>query len=220
MLRRAAAPALALVLAATEALAAGLPELAARVSSATVVVEAATRDGRRTGSGFFLEQRGLVATALHTVAGARRVRVAIPGRFAASDARLLAASSAWDLAVLEVTWPADVPYPGLLLDPVPLAAGEEVALAGYGHLGEELPATPLTIRGIVSGEIAHQGSVAHVLDLGAREGFSGGPVFRTDGAAVAGVLTRVHAPAGGVGPGGASPASVLRALVSGIGRSR
>jgi hypothetical protein len=160
-----------------------------------------------------------VATALHTVEGARRVLVAIPGRFAASEARLLAASAAWDLAVLEVTWPADVPYPGLPLDPVPLRAGEEVALTGYGYLGDNLPAVPLTVRGIVSGNIDHRGSVVHVLDLGAREGYSGSPVFRTDTGAVAGVLTRVHAPAGAAGPGGASPASVLRDLVSGIGRS-
>lgn len=201
---------------ATGGSAAGLPELAARVASATVVVESETRDGTRTGSGFFLEQHGLVATALHTVEGARRMRVAIPGRFAASDARLLAASSAWDLAVLEVGWPAGVPYPGLPLDSAPLVPGTEVALTGYGRLGVELSDVPLTIRGIVSGSIEHQGSFGYVLDVGAREGFSGSPVFRTDTGAVSGVLTRVHATAGGSGPGGASPASALEALISAI----
>ena len=217
MLRRAAVLALPLVAAAATAPAAGLPELAAQVSSATVVVEAATREGTRTGSGFFLEQRGLVATALHTVEGARRVRVAIPGRFAASDARLIAVSSAWDLAVLEVGWPADVPYPGLRLDTAPLSPGTEVGLTGYGHLWGNTPAVPLTLRGIASGSIAHQGSFVSVLDLGAREGFSGSPVFRIDTGAVAGVLTRVYAPQGGSGPGGAAPSSALAALVSGIG---
>jgi hypothetical protein len=201
---------------ATGGSAAGLPEHAAQVSRGTVVVEVATRNGTRSGSGFFLEEPGLLATALHTVEGARRVRVAIPGRFAASDARLLAVSSAWDLAVLEVEWPADVPYPGLRLDTAPLVPGEEVALTGYGHLGDHLSAVPLTIRGIVSGNVEHQGSFAHVLDLGAREGFSGSPVFRTGGGAVAGVLTRVHAPPGGSGPGGASPASALAALLSAV----
>lgn len=185
-----------------------------------VVVEATTKGGSRAGSGFFLEERGLVATALHTVEGARRILVAIPGQFAASEARLLAVSSAWDLAVLEVAWPADVPYPGLPFDPAPLTCGEEIGLSGFGSLGERLPAVPLTIRGIVSGNVEHQGSVIHVLDLTAREGYSGSPVFRTDAGAVAAVLTRVLAPAGGFGPGGATPASVLRELARGIARSR
>lgn len=179
-----------------------------------------TREGTRTGSGFFLAERGLVATALHTVEGARRLRVAIPGRFAASDARLLAVSSAWDLAVLEVGWPADVPYPGLPLDVAPLAPGTEVALTGYGDLGGQLPAVALTVRGIVSGRLEHQGSFGYVLDLGTRAGFSGSPVFRTDDGGVAAVLTRVHAPPGASGPGGAAPAAILQGLVSGIGGSR
>jgi hypothetical protein len=146
------------------------------------------------------------------------VRVTVPGRFAASDARLLAVSSAWDLAVLEVEWPAGEPYPGLPLDPTPLAAGTEVALTGFGLLGGEPSATPLTVRGIVSGAFGSPaGGGGYLLDLGARDGFSGSPVYRTDRAAVSAVLTRVHAPPGGTGPGGATPAVALKALVNGIG---
>ena len=168
-----------------------------------VVVEGRSRTGARTGSGFFLERRGLIATALHTVEGARRVRITVPGRFAASDARLLATSPEWDLAVLEVEWPAGEPYPGLPLDPSLMPPGTEVALTGYGRLGEGPAAMPLTVRGIVSGAFGSPaGGGGYLLDLGAREGFSGSPVYRTDNGAVSAVLTRVHAPSGGTGPGG------------------
>lgn len=187
----------------------------ARVTRGVVAVEAVAADGTRSGSGFFLERRGLVATALHTVEGARRVRVTVPGRFAASDARLLAVSSAWDLAVLEVAWPLDAPYHGLELDGTPLAPGTEIALTGFGRLGGAVPEAPLTLRGIVSGAPVRQGLPAYILDVAAREGFSGSPVYATAGGAVAGVLTRVHAQRGvGAGPGGAAPSAALESLLS------
>lgn len=146
------------------------------------------------------------------------MRVSVPGRFAASDARLLATSPAWDLAVLEVEWPAGEPYPGLALDASLLAAGTEVALTGHGRHGDGPSSVPLTIRGIVSGAFGSPaGAGGYLLDLGAREGFSGSPVYRTDNGAVVGVLTRVHATSGGTGPGGAAPAAALKALVTGLG---
>jgi S1-C subfamily serine protease len=188
-------------------------------SQGTVVVEASARGETRTGSGFFLDRQGLVATALHTVEGARRIRVVIPGRFAASDARLLAATSAWDLAVLEVRWPAEVPYPGLTLDAgAPLPPGAEIALTGYGALGEGLTSVPLTLRGIVSGTLEHQGAFSYILDLGVREGFSGSPVFRTDTGAVVAVLTRALASPGSGSSAAATPAAALQKLLEEIGR--
>lgn len=201
-----------------EARAADFPQLAVQVSRGVVVVEGRSRSGARTGSGFLLERRGLIATALHTIEGARRVRVTVPGRFAASDARLLATSPAWDLAVLEVEWPAGEPYPGLPLDASLMTAGTEVALTGYGRLGDEPSSVPLTVRGIVSGAFGSPaGAGGYLLDLGAREGFSGSPVYRTDNGTVVGVLTRVHANSGVTGPGGAAPAAALKALVTGLG---
>ena len=194
---------------------------AVKVARATVLVEACSGNETRTGSGFFLDRPGLVATALHTVVGARSIRVAIPGRYAASAARLRAASSTWDLAILEAAWPDAVPYPGLALDAAQaLPTGAEVAVTGFGLLDGDPSRTALTIRGIVSGAIEHRGGVSYVLDLQARQGLSGSPVYRTDTGAVVGLLTRVHAPAQGWGPGGAAPAAAIAELLSGLDAPR
>lgn len=200
---------------ATPAAVADTAAWAGRVSRATVLVEAATHRERRRGSGFFLERRGLVATALHTVEGARSITVQIPGVYASSEARLLAVSPARDVAILESGWPSLVPYPGLPLGAAhSLPAGAEVAVTGFGLLEGEAPRAPLTIRGIVSGEIEDPGGVSYVLDLQARPGLSGSPVYRTDTGEVVGILTRVHAQAQGWGPGGAVPAAAIAELLS------
>jgi serine protease Do len=197
----------------------GLPEWAGRASAGTVLVDVDTRRDHRAGSGFFLDRPGLVVTALHTVEGARRILVSIPGSYAASDARLLAGSSTWDLAILAVSWPSEAAYPGLPLDSgSTLRPGEEVAVTGYAQIDEPDTRVPMTIRGIVSGRIEHRGGFSYLLDVQARHGLSGSPVYRTDSGAVVAVLTRVHAPPGGAGPGGAAPAQavvdLLRSLAS------
>lgn len=208
----------AVLLAAVPAAAADLAALAGAVARATVLVEASTRSGSRTGSGFFLERAGLVATALHTVEGARSIRVSIPGRYAASDATLIAASSGSDVAILATSWPSGVPFPGLALDTRgTLPPGTEVAVTGFGLLDGDLPQTPLTIRGIVSGSLEQRGGASYVLDLHARAGLSGSPVYRTDTGEVAALLTRVHASGSGAGPGGAAPAAAIAELIGGFG---
>ena len=190
---------------------------AGRASGGTVLVDAESRHEKRAGSGFFLDRPGLVATALHTVEGARRIRVSIPGSYAASEARLLAASSTWDLAILFVSWPTDAAYPGLPLDAgPPLPPGVEVAVTGYAQIEGLESRVALTIRGIVSGRLEHRGGFSYLLDLDARPGLSGSPVYRTDSGDVVAVLTRVHGSGAGAGPGGAAPAQALAELVDAI----
>jgi hypothetical protein len=185
-----------------------------RAAGGTVRVDAETRRETRAGSGFFLDRPGLVATALHTVEGARRIRVSIPGSYAASDARLLAASSTWDLAILFVSWPSDAAYPGLPLDSgPPLPPGVEVAVTGYAQIEGLESRVSLTLRGIVSGRLEHRGGFSYLLDLDARPGLSGSPVYRTDSGNVVAVLTRVHGSGAGFGPGGAAPAHALAELM-------
>jgi hypothetical protein len=195
----------------------GLPGCAGRAAVATVLVGVETAREHRTGSGFFLSSPGLVATALHTVEGARRIRVSVPGSYAASDARLIAASSTWDLAILSVSWPSDAAYPGLPLDTgPPLPTGTGVAVTGYVRLeGLESPVS-LTIRGIVGGRVEHRGGFSYLLDLDARSGLSGSPVYRTDSGEVVAVLTRVHGASSAAGPGGAAPARAVAELIEAI----
>jgi S1-C subfamily serine protease len=198
----------------------GLPEWAARARCGTVLVEAEARGERRVGSGFFLEAPGFIATALHTIEGARRVRVTIPGSYAASDARLLAASSTWDLAILSVTWPSEVVYPGLTLDSGPsLPPGTEVAVTGYLQVIGSDSRVSQTIRGIVSGRIEHRGGFSYLLDLHARPGLSGSPVYRTDSGLVVAMLTSVHG-AEGIGPGGATPIKAIMEMMEEMKKSK
>jgi hypothetical protein len=193
----------------------GLPAWAERASGATVLVEAESRRELRTGSGFFLDQRGLVATALHTVEGARRIRVSIPGSYAASDARLIAASSTWDLAVLSTPWPSDGPYPGLPLGGgPPLPPGTAVAVTGFAQIEGLDSRVSLTVSGIVSGRVDHRYGFSYLMDVDARPGLSGSPVYRIDNGEVIAVLTRVHG--SGVGPGGAIPIRALSELIDTI----
>ena len=208
---------LAVVSGAPPAAAGGLPDWADRASIGTVLVGVETGREHRTGSGFFLDSPGLVATALHTIEGARRIRVSIPGSYAASEARLLAASSTWDLAILSVSWPSDSAYPGLPLDDgPPLPTGTEVAVTGYVRLeGLETPVS-LTIRGIVGGRIEHRGGFSYLLDLDARSGLSGSPVYRTDSGEVVAVLTRVHGSSPAADYGGAAPVRALAELIEAI----
>lgn len=197
--------------------AAGLPALAERVGRSTVLVEASSPRDSRTGSGFLLERHGLVATALHTVDGARRIRVSIPGSLPETDASIVAGSRLWDIAVVSIAVPEGSAPPGLTLDAgEPLRPGAEVAVTGYGFLHEGAPRVLLTVRGIVSGSIPRAGEPYYVLDLAAGSGFSGGAVYRTDTGAVCGVLTRVLSEGAPSGPGGAVPVSVLRELLRGV----
>lgn len=194
-----------------------LAGFAARTAGGTVLVEAAAAAGARTGTGFFLPRRGLVATALHTVEGARRVKVSIPGTFAVSEARLLAASSVLDLAVLAVPWPQDVPFPHLEFDGSgSLPPGTEVAATGYAVLRQGMQPVPLTMRGIVSGHLPQRGQEAYILDLAAGSGMSGAPVYRTDTGSVLAIVTRVLAPEDGRGPAMAVPVGALERLLRDI----
>lgn len=202
------------LLAATGASAGSLPEFAGRVERGTVLVEASSRVAARTGTGFLVDPPGVVVTALHTVAGARRIAVSLPGLYAVSDARLFAVSTEWDVALLRVSWPAELPYPGLALDrETEPRVGTDVAVTGYGLLGTSGPRVPLTVRGIVSAAIPHRGGVYHLLDLEARAGLSGSPVYRVDSGAVTGILTRVVESPGPTGPGTAVPVSVIIRLL-------
>jgi len=208
------------VLAAFPAAAGDLTKWAARATGGTVLIEAENSRDTRFGSGFFFDRPGLVATALQTVEGASGIRVSIPGRYAASDAKLIAACSTWDLAILAVSWPAEAAFPGLSIESgSSLAIGTEVAVSGYGQIEGLEVRVPLTIRGIVSGRIDHRGGFSYILDVSARPGFSGGPVYRTDNGGVVGVLTRLHANGAGSGSGGATPARALEDLLQSVARA-
>jgi len=198
----------------------GFPAVVEKVQAGTVMIEARGRNVLHFGSGFFLESPEVVVTAYHVVEGARRIRVAIPNTFLTSDALLLSGSPEWDVAVLRVSWPEEVDFPGLRLSPAEslLPVGTEVAYTGYGFgTGEAFIKVLSTYRGIVSSRVPHGESYLYHLSGLVNRGLSGSAVYLPESGEVVGVVTRLFGPPGmGMGFGGAVPSRVIKKLVAGV----
>jgi 2-alkenal reductase len=198
----------------------GFPAVVERVQAGSVMIEARSRKASRFGSGFFLESSEVVVTAYHVIEGARRIRVAIPGTFLTSDALLVSASPEWDVAVLKVSWPEEVGFPGLVLsrEGGDLPVGTEIAYTGYGLGTDETFLKVLsTYRGIISSRVPHgDGHLYHLSGL-VNQGLSGCALYLPESGEVVGVVTRHFGPEGlGMGFGGAAPGKVVRRLVEGV----
>ena len=160
-------------------------ELAARVRSGVIRIEATTCDGEGVGSGFLLSPR-LVATVEHVIDGAQRVLLKSNGRLLGT-ATVIGADPARDLALLRTS----VPLHGhaLRLAERPPRLGEAVVAFGY-PLGLPLSVT----RGIVSGSdrtIAIDGVKRRKLvqtDAALNPGNSGGPLVDPVTAKVLGLV--------------------------------
>lgn len=136
------------------------------------------------GSGFIINEEGVVVTNHHVASGAALVKVMIPGHDEPLNARVLGQSQCWDLAVLDIEgsgfdyldW-----YDG------DIKVGLDMYIAGY-PLGE--PEYSLT-SGIISKEEAdgstYWSDVPSVLvyDAVGNPGNSGGPVVDENGRVIA-----------------------------------
>lgn len=198
------------------------PVVVERVQAGTVMIEATGKKSSHFGSGFFLESPDVIVTAYHLVEGARRIRVAIPNTFLTTDALLVSGSPEWDVAVLKVSWPEKVAFPGLSLargvDVLPV--GTEVAYTGYGFGTDKAFAKILsTYRGIISSRVPHgEGYLYHLSGL-VNEGLSGCALYLPENGRVVGVVTRQFGPDGlGIGFGGAVPSKVVARLLEGVTR--
>lgn len=185
------------------------------------MIEARGKEVLHFGSGFFLDSPEVVITAYHVVEGARRIRVAIPNTFLTSDALLLSGSPEWDVAVLKVSWPEEVDFPGLRLSEKKetLPVGTEVAYTGYGFgTGEAFIKILSTYRGIISSMVPHrQGHLYHLSGL-VNRGLSGSALYLPDSGEVVGVVTRLFGPPGiDMGFGGAVPSDVISGLLTDVG---
>jgi S1-C subfamily serine protease len=198
----------------------GFPAVVEKVQAGTVMIEARGRDVLHFGSGFFLESPEVVVTAYHVVERARRIRVAIPNTFLTSDALLLSGSPEWDVAVLRVSWPEEVDFPGLRLSSAEslLPVGTEVAYTGYGFgTGEAFIKILSTYRGIVSSRVPHGESYLYHLSGLVNRGLSGSALYLPESGEVVGVVTRLFGPPGiGMGFGGAVPSRVIKKLTAGV----
>lgn len=160
-----------------------------------IVAQGSLRDpevGMRTtagsGSGFVISPDGLAVTNNHVVTGAATLEVYIGGDTTRSyNARVVGASECNDLALIDISESAPLPY--LEWSDEPIATGLEIYAAGF-PLGD--PEYTLT-RGIVAkakagGDLTGLSSIDHTIEHDAKThpGNSGGPLLTVDGQ-VAGV---------------------------------
>ncbi|MGD9999088.1 MAG: S1C family serine protease [Acidimicrobiia bacterium] len=132
------------------------------------------------GSGFIVDESGLVVTNNHVVAGAATIEVYLEGNSEPVAATLVATSECSDLAVLDL---AGGGYPTLGWATVPASTGTVVESSGFQDGDSDVT----TIEGIVASETADGdtawASIGSLIqhDARLRAGSSGGPLLNSDG---------------------------------------
>jgi len=127
------------------------------------------------GTGFLVTATGHVLTNHHVIAGHSALAVRIPGRDEPIAATLVAQDIGRDLALLQLTWPANVKAQPLALASSPVRRGTAVAAFGYplqATLGSGLKFT----AGTVSALPDESNEQRYFLDLTVNPGNSGGPL--------------------------------------------
>lgn len=167
-----------------------------RVDAGVVHITTVMRGGARArsrddnvGSGFVIDQSGLIVTNRHVVNGAQRVRVTVQGHTTV-DAKIVGVDPATDLALLQV--PLQGLQPLSFGDPRNLRVGQWVLASGspyqLSHSWSVGIVSGLGRRGV---GVNPRGVEDYIqTDAAANLGNSGGPLFNADGQVV-GVVTAV-----------------------------
>ncbi|CAN5153950.1 hypothetical protein BH23VER1_BH23VER1_14270 [soil metagenome] len=158
-------------------------DLAERVKRSLVSVSHYGRDGKvaASGSGFVVSEDGLVATCLHVIGEARRVRVELADGRAFEVESIHASDRKLDLAVLKI--PADGLVPLAIADSDAARPGEPIIVMGNPH-GLEFS----VVGGVLSGVRDIESVPMLQVALPVEQGNSGGPVLNTSGE-VLGIVT-------------------------------
>jgi len=136
-----------------------------------------------TGSGFIIDDSGIVVTNNHVVAGSGLIQVYVPGEEKPRNAKVLGVSECSDLAVIDLEGDG---YPTLSWYEGDVAPGLDVYAAGYPLSDPEYTLTSgIVAKADANGETGWA-SVDHVLehDAAIQPGNSGGPLVTKDGEVV------------------------------------
>lgn len=157
--------------------------LVAKVRPAIVVISYAGRDGAQEGlgTGFVIDEKGLIATNLHVIGEARPISVQTADGKSLSVKAVHASDRALDLAILEVE--GAVALTALPLAAEPPNAGEAVVL-----MGNPRGLKHSVVTGVVSGLREIGGRSMLQLAVPVEPGNSGGPVLDQEGR-VLGIMT-------------------------------
>lgn len=140
---------------------------------------------KASGTGFFIDTRGYIATNYHVIDGAQGIDVLVTnnGRTTTYSARSVVSDKSNDLAILRID---DTSFS--MLSPIPYMissgtkdVGTNVFAMGYpelSHLGEEIKVTD----GIISSKTGYQGDITtYQISAPIQPGNSGGPLFDNNG---------------------------------------
>jgi regulator of sirC expression with transglutaminase-like and TPR domain len=154
-------------------------ELAASVRKSLVVVHSTGRDGRALGqgTGFVINDSGLIATARHVIGDGRPVRVELTDGRSIPVTHVEASSEKLDMVILRV---ASTDMPALpLAEAEIIAQGRNVVAMGHPH-----GLTNSIVAGVVSGTRDVDGVTMLQLAMSIEPGNSGGPVVDRQGRVV------------------------------------
>ena len=149
------------------------------------------------GSGFFINEDGLLMTNYHVIHGATIFKIWTYDRVYHYTAEVVAVDPIADLALLQVIMPEhlnDLPFHYLTIDPTPMQVGEEVIAIGHPH-GLDFSVS----KGIVSHTDRRSRITSYVRSIQStaaiNKGNSGGPLINMEGNVV-GVNSMIVSPTG------------------------
>ncbi|MDX1948610.1 MAG: transglutaminase family protein [Pirellulaceae bacterium] len=175
---------LAFPTAADEPAAPSVKELAARVKASIVVISHGGREGGQQGlgTGFIIDQAGLVATNLHVIGEARPITVQTAAGKSLKVTAVEASDRAMDLAIVRVETLDNLPALELA-DSEAIDQGEPVVV-----MGNPQGLKHSVVSGVVSGRREFDGRKMIQLAMPVEPGNSGGPVIDAQGR-VLGIVT-------------------------------
>jgi S1-C subfamily serine protease len=169
-------------------------KLAAQLRNATQFMK--SRQQLSSGTGFVIDDSGLILTNYHVVAGAGRTTVRINDAIPPLAAEVVGTDQTRDLALLKIPVPAGTKLTAIRLADRTPRRGEQVAAFGY-PLGDSLGTGLKLTRGVISGSPDPSNDNLLLLDLTINPGNSGGPLCDSHGNVV-GMVTAKSASDRGV----------------------
>ena len=167
-----------------------------------------------TGSGFVIDDKGLILTNNHVVENAKSVEVTLPDQ-SKVPAKLVGRDSESDIAVIRVTAPKEKLTPLRLGDSARLQVGQ-MAIAIGNPFGLDRTVTRGVISAVGRTIISDTGrKIRNVIqtDAAINPGNSGGPLLNSLGEVV-GINSAIYTPSGGsVGVGFAIPVNTAKKLL-------
>ena len=175
-----------------------LQQILAKIEPAVVAINAASGLQSGSGTGIVLSADGEVLTNAHVVAGARTIRVTVPGSSQAREAELLGADEDEDLALLKIRGASGLKTADLGRSS-DVKVGDDVVAVGNALA---LRGDPTVTRGIVSAVNRSYGSLTSLIqhDAAINPGNSGGPLVNASGQVI-GINTSVAGGRGGAAQG-------------------